>query len=98
MSMLTLERPVEERAVTHREEISLASLENAITSAVRKTDPICEAFGGVFVERLKPQSRQDANWDIMGVKFGRADRAAAADALTTVVESMQSRFLLSSDE
>jgi hypothetical protein len=98
MSMLTLERPVEELHVTHREAISRASLEDAIANAVRKADPICEAFGGVFVERLRPQSRQDANWDIMGVRFGRADRAAAADALTTVVERMQYQFLLSNDD
>jgi hypothetical protein len=98
MSTLTLELPVEERRVTHREEISRASLEDAISKAVRNADPICEAFGGVFVQRLKPHSRQDANWDIMGVKFGRADRAAAADALTAVVERLQAQFLLSNDE
>jgi hypothetical protein len=98
MSMLTLERTVEERQVTHREEISRASLEDAISKAVRNADPICEAFGGVFVQRLKPHSRQDANWDIMGVKFGRADRAAATDALTAVVERLQAQFLLSNDE
>src|SRR5271154_6387479 len=98
MSMLTLERTVEERQVTHREEISRASLEDAITKAVRKMASNCEAFGGVFVERLKPASRQDANWDIMGVRFGRADRAVVADALTAVVERMQCQFLLSNDD
>jgi hypothetical protein len=98
MSMLTLERTVEERQVTHREKISRASLEDAITKAVRKMDLNCEAFGGVFIERLKPGSRQGANWDILGVKFGRADRAVVADALMAVVERMQCQFLLSNDD
>jgi hypothetical protein len=97
MSMLTVERPVEGSHVPHREAISRASLEAAIAKAVKTANPICEAFGSVFVERLKPQSPQDANWDIRGVKFGRADRAAASDALTAVVERLQGQFLLSND-
>jgi len=97
MSMLTVERPIEESHVPHREAISRASLEDAIAKAVKNANPICEAFGGVFVERLKPQSRQDGNWDIMGIKFGRADRAAATDALTAVVERLQGQFVLSND-
>jgi hypothetical protein len=97
MSIMTLERSVEQQQTTHRGEMSLASLQDAIANAVRSTDPSCEAFGGVFVEPLRPKSRHEANWEIKGVKFGKTDRAKANEALTTVVERMQREFLLSID-
>jgi hypothetical protein len=98
MSMPTLERPVENQLAPKREQISSSSLQDAITDAVRKADPICSAFGGVFVERFKPKSRQEANWEIKGVKFGKTDRVKANEVLATIVERMQHEFLLSNDE
>lgn len=97
MSIITLERPTEQRLAAHRAEISLSTLQDAIADAVRKTDASCEAFGGVFVELLRPKSRHDANWEIKGVKFGKTDRAKTNEALATVVERMQREFFLSAD-
>jgi len=98
MSTLELSRPVEDRQIGNRQEISLASLQETIAEAVKKADPGCEAFVGVFVERMRPKSRLDANWDIKGVKFGRADRATASATLATVVERMQGEFLVCNED
>jgi hypothetical protein len=98
MSTLELDRTVEDRKIGNRQEISVASLQDTIAEAVRKADPDCEAFVGVFVERMRPKSRLDANWDIKGVKFGRSDRATANATLATVVERMQGEFLVCNDD
>jgi hypothetical protein len=50
-----------------------------------------------MVRHEKPKSRLDPNWVIRGVKFGKADRKMANEALATVVERMQREFLLSDD-
>jgi hypothetical protein len=98
MSTLELSRPAEDRHIENRQEISLASLQETIAEAVKKADPGCEAFVGVFVERTRPKSRLDPNWDIKGVKFGRADRATANATLATVVKRMQGAFLVCNED
>jgi hypothetical protein len=77
--------------------IASETLQSAITDAVKKAEPACEAFVGVIVEPTTPQSRFDANWALRGVKFGRADREKANKAVTTIVERMQREFCLSDD-
>jgi hypothetical protein len=68
-------------------------LESTITEAV-KAAPGCEAFVGVIVQRTTPKSRLDANWELRGIKFGRADRRIAKEVLTPIVERMQREFRL----
>ena len=68
-------------------------LELTITKAVR-TAPGCEAFVGVIVQRITPRSRLGATWELRGIKFGRADRKVAREALTPIVERMQREFRL----
>ena len=70
-------------------------LESAISDAVKKAAPGCEDFVGVIVEHTTPKSRHDPNWDVRGVKFGKADRKAVDEALAAVVERMRHEFLLS---
>src|SRR5882724_1637573 len=70
-------------------------LESAISDAVKKAAPGCEDFVGVIVQHTTPRSHRDPNWDVRGVKFGKADRKAVDEALAAVVERMQHEFLLS---
>jgi hypothetical protein len=65
-------------------------LQSAITEAVKKADPDCEAFVGVIVQRETPKARLDANWAIRGVRYGEK----CSKALTTIVERMQREFNL----
>jgi hypothetical protein len=71
-----------------------AELEGAIAEAVRKASPGCEGFLSVIVERKTPKSRQGPDWDIRGVRFGKADRKHADGALATVVKRMQQEVRL----
>ena len=80
-----------------RVSITISEIELAITEAIKKSAPGCEDFIGVMVRHEKPKSRLDPNWVIRGVKFGKADRKMANEALATVVERMQREFLLSDD-
>jgi hypothetical protein len=74
--------------------VSRERLQSAITNAVKKADPDCEAFVGVIVQRETPKAPLDANWAIRGVRFGKADRDKSSKALTTIVERMQREFSL----
>jgi hypothetical protein len=85
------------RSVNRRQPISRKNLQSAITAAVKKFDPSCEAFVDIIVEHTKPNSRLDANWGIRGVKFGKANRDKSNEALRTIVEQMQREFSLSED-
>jgi hypothetical protein len=80
-----------------RVSMTAPALELAISESVKKAAPGCEDFVGVIVQHNTPQSRLDANWAIRGVKFGKADRPVADEALATVVERMQRECLLSKD-
>ena len=68
-------------------------LELMIREAV-KAAPGCENFVGVVVQRTTPKSRLDANWEILGIRFGGMDRKIAREALTPIVERMQREFRL----
>jgi len=81
----------------HRVSITIPELELTISEAVKKSSPGCEDFGGVIVRRETPKSHLDPNWAIRGVKFGKADRKGANEALASVVERMQREFLLSDE-
>ena len=72
--------------------LSTDSLQSAIAEAVKRADPACEGFVGVFIKRETPKSRFGANWGIRGVKFGSADRDKSSKAVATVVERMQREF------
>jgi hypothetical protein len=85
------------KSTDDRSLIASETLQSAITEAVQKAEPACETFVGVVVQRITPKSRFDANWALKGVKFGRADREKANQAVTTVVERMQREFRLSDD-
>jgi hypothetical protein len=80
-----------------RVSITIPELELTISEAVKKSSPGCEDFGGVIVRRETPKSHLDPNWAIRGVKFGKADRKGANEALASVVELMQREFLLSDE-
>jgi len=72
-------------------------LESAISEAVKKAAPGCEDFLAVIVQHKTPKSHLDPNWAIRGVRYGKADRPVANEALASVVERMQREFLLSED-
>jgi hypothetical protein len=87
------------RAETHGDQhlIGAQTLQTAIAEAVKRGVPECRDFVGVIVQRTNPQSRFDHNWILKGVKFGRADREKANEALTAIVDRMQREFRLSDD-
>jgi hypothetical protein len=80
-----------------RVSMTTTELESAITEAVKKAAPGCEAFAGVIVRHEPPKSHLDTNWAIRGVRFGNADKKLANEILATVVERMKQEFLLSDD-
>jgi hypothetical protein len=83
----------------HRDQhpIGAQTLETAIAEAVKRGMPECGEFVGVIVQRTTPQSRFDPNWVLRGVKFGKADREKASEALTAIVDRMQREFRLADD-
>jgi hypothetical protein len=80
-----------------RKPIGSQGLEAAITQAVKSRGAGCQDFVGVIVQRTKPASPSDANWNIKGVRFGVVCREEAGKVLATVVARMQQEFSLSSD-
>jgi hypothetical protein len=70
-------------------------LEVAIATAVKRSDPSCEPFVGVIVQRSTPRSIDDANWDVRGVKFGKAVRENCNAALSVIVERLKREFEIS---
>jgi hypothetical protein len=91
---LTLSTPTNHsgRVLTTRKVLQLA-----IADEVKKSDPDCESFVGVIVQRTAPASERDTNWAIRGIKYGAADRSKAQRALAGIVERMQHEFRLSDD-
>jgi hypothetical protein len=77
--------------------MTAAELELAIAEAVRKASPACEGFLSVIVEHKTPKSRLDPDWDLRGVRFGKADRKMTDEALSTVVKRMQQEIRLKQD-
>ncbi len=80
------------RRLSSREQIKCATLEVAIATAVKRSDPSCEAFIGVFVERSARSSRDEANWDVRGVKFGKVERENCNAALSIIVDRLKREF------
>ena len=78
-----------------REQIKCTTLESAIATAVKSSDPSCEAFIGVFVERATPTSRAETNWTLKGIKFGKAEREPCNAALSVIVERLKCEFEIS---
>jgi hypothetical protein len=79
-----------------RQFVATRALEDAITGEVR-AQPGCEAFVGVVLEKVKPKSSFDTNWELLGVKFGKTDRKTANEALLAIVSRMKNEFSLSDD-
>jgi hypothetical protein len=77
-----------------RPAMTAPELELAITDAVKTAAPGCQDFIGVIVQHMTPKSHLEPNWDVRGVKFGKADRQTADEALASVVERMRREFLL----
>jgi hypothetical protein len=91
--MVSLAR--KQRSVGSREQIKCATLEIAIATAVRSSDPRCGRFIGVFIERRYPKSRDDTNWIVKGIKFGKAERDNCNTALSIIVERLKREFEIS---
>jgi hypothetical protein len=83
------------RLFENKAQIKSGALECAIAAAVKQSDPRCEAFIGVFVERSEPKLRGDANWAVRGVRFGKAERNQCNAALSVIVERMKREFEIS---
>jgi hypothetical protein len=75
-----------------REQIKCSTLEVAIATAVKRSNPSCEAFIGVFVKRSAQKSRDDANWDIRGIQYGKAERENCNAALSLIVDRLKREF------
>jgi hypothetical protein len=93
MSLPLMRQPPTDR----RKMISAEALQSMITAAVKACDPDCEQFVGIYVERTALKSGLDANWDIRGIKFGRADRDKCAKALEIIVAHFQEALGLSTE-
>ena len=65
-----------------REPIKRAALEAAITTAMKRSRTSCEPFVGIIIERVAPNSSDEANWAVKGVKFGKSERAECNSALS----------------
>ena len=61
-------------------------------SKVVKAVPGCEDFRGVIVAFARSNSH--SNWDVHGIRFGKAERAIASDAIATVVTRLQQKLTL----
>jgi hypothetical protein len=81
--------------VRNRTSMTRAALELAIAEAVRTSSPECSALIGIIVERVVPKVPGGANWAIKGIKFGKADRAQCAAAISKLVEDGQFEFEIS---
>jgi hypothetical protein len=68
-----------------------SEIELEISGAV-KVVPGCEDFRGVIIAFGRSSSH--SNWDVRGIRFGKAERAIASDAIATVVTRLQQKFKL----
>ena len=75
-----------------REAIKRATLEAAIAAAVKRSNPNCEPFVGIFVERVAPNSSDEANWAVKGVKFGKSEREQCNSALSVIIDRLKREF------
>ena len=75
----------------NRRSITSEELQLAILEAVKAT-PDCENLIEVFVQPTTPKSHLEPNWEVHGVRFGKADRKIANETLATVVTNLQQKF------
>jgi hypothetical protein len=65
-----------------------------LAAAVKRSNPDCEPFVGVIVDRVAQNSLDDANWDVKGIKFGKSDREQCNSALSVIIQRLKSEFEL----
>jgi hypothetical protein len=80
-----------------REPIKRAALEAAITTAMKRSRTGCEPFVGIIIERVAPNSSDEANWAVKGIKFGKSEREECNSALALIVERMKREFEFADD-
>lgn len=78
-----------------RKPVTRAELQQALAEAVRTSAPECEGFVGVIVERVVPGWPDAANWDVKGVRFGKADRKRCGTVLSDLVAQRQQEYEIS---
>jgi hypothetical protein len=78
-----------------RKPIARLALEQALTEAIRTSHPSCDGFVRVIVERIAPASPEAANWAVMGVKYGTANRELCDAALLKSVNERLDKLELS---
>ena len=60
--------------------------------------PECQAFVGVIIERVVPETSDGANWAVKGVRYGRADRDRCEAALGMSLHEKQLEYTLSDEQ
>jgi cold shock CspA family protein len=75
-----------------------AALEQSLADAVRAVAPECQAFVGVIIERVVPETPGGANWAVKGVRYGRADRDRCEAALGMSLHEKQLEYTLSDEQ
>ena len=63
-----------------------------LTVAVKLSNPSCEPFVGVLVERVARNLSGEPNWAVKGVKFGKSEREQCNSALTVIIERLRREF------
>jgi CspA family cold shock protein len=77
--------------------INRIELEQALAEAVRSVSPECEAFVGVIIERVVPETSGAVNWSVKGVRYGKADRDRCEAALGMSLREKQLEYVLSDE-
>lgn len=80
-----------------RKPMAREDLEQSLADAVRSIAPQCQAFVGVIIERVVPQTPDGANWAVKGVRYGRADRDQCEAALGMSLREKQLEYVLSDE-
>lgn len=81
-----------------RKPITRAALEQSLADAVRAVAPECQAFVGVIIERVVPETSVGANWAVKGVRYGRADRDRCEAALGMSLHEKQLEYTLTDEQ
>jgi CspA family cold shock protein len=77
--------------------ITRAALELSLAEAVRQVAPECEGFVGLIIEPVVPDKPDGANWNIKGVRYGKADRNRCEAALVLWLREKQREYILTDD-
>ena len=81
-----------------RKPITRAALEQSLADGVRGAAPECQAFVGVIIEHVVPETSVGANWAVKGVRYGRADRDRCEAALGMSLHEKQREYTLSDEQ